>query len=194
MSAPEKPRKSTRRMLLKGALGAGALGGAGYLLYDQWQRFGRAADRAIRDHRVDPPATAPRMVIARGGTPGDNARAAIDRLGGMEQFVTPEDVVLIKPNMGWDSIPAQGANTHPDVVAEVIRAVRNAKAKRVIVTDCPTAEARRAFERSGILRAARCESPSGSGPGVCSSPSSRPPRSSTFQSVSTIPSRGLPEA
>jgi uncharacterized protein (DUF362 family) len=110
--------------------------------------------RTVRDHRVAPLATSPRMVIVRGGTPADNARAAIERLGGLEQFVGPNDVVLIKPNMGWDSTPAQGANTHPDVVAEIIKACRNARAKRIIVTDCPISEARRAFERSGILRAA----------------------------------------
>jgi uncharacterized protein (DUF362 family) len=154
---PTKPRRSTRRLLLRGAglLGAAAaLGAGGYVLYDWRQRFGREAVRAVRDHRVARPAGAPRMVIARGGTPAANARAALARLGGMGQFVVPGDVVLVKPNMGWNSSPAQGANTHPDVVAEVVRACRDARASRVIVTDCPTSEARGAFERSGILRAA----------------------------------------
>ena len=155
--APAKPKRSTRRLVLKGAgalLATGALGAAGYLLWDRHQRFGRDAVRTIRDHRVTPLPTSPRMVIVRGGTPAENARAAIERLGGIEQFVTPDDVVVIKPNMGFNSTPAQAANTHPDVVTEVIKACRNARAKRVIVTDCPLSEARRAFEMSGILRAA----------------------------------------
>jgi uncharacterized protein (DUF362 family) len=155
--APAKPKHTTRRVVLKGAgalVAAGALGAAGYLVWDRRQRFGRDAVRTIRDHRVAPLATSPRMVIVRGGTPAENARAALARLGGMEQFVTPDDVVVIKPNMGFNSSPAQGANTHPDVVTEVIKACQKAKAKRVIVTDCPLSESRRAFEVSGILRAA----------------------------------------
>ena len=154
---PARRKGRTRRIVLKAAgalLATGAVGAGGYLIYDRRQRFGRDASQAIRDHRVELPKTAPRMVIARGGTPARNARAAIERLGGMKQFVTADDVVVVKPNMGWDSSPAQGANTHPGVVGEVVRLCRDAGAKRVIVTDCPVSEARRAFERSGILRAA----------------------------------------
>jgi uncharacterized protein (DUF362 family) len=81
-------------------------------------------------------------------------RAAVERLGGMSLFVNPADVVLVKPNIGWDRTAEQGANTHPEVVAEVVRLCREAKAGRVIVCDCPVQNARGAFERSGILAAA----------------------------------------
>jgi len=124
------------------------------LLHDHNQRFARGDVRVIVDHRVALPETAPRMVIARGLDPARNVRAAVERLGGMAHFVTPADVVVVKPNIGWDRSAEQGANTHPEVVAEVVRLVRDAKPRRVIVSDCPVRRSREALERSGILAAA----------------------------------------
>jgi uncharacterized protein (DUF362 family) len=97
----------------------------------------------------------PPIVIAHGTVPALNVRAAIDRLGGIGQFVGPEDIVLVKPNVGFDRTPDQAANTHPEVVAEVARLCLEQKPRRVIVCDCPVAQSQRAFERSGILAAAR---------------------------------------
>jgi uncharacterized protein (DUF362 family) len=95
------------------------------------------------------------MVIARGLDPALNVRAALERMGGMGRLLTRDDVVVIKPNIGWERIPAQGANTHPLIVAALVHACRDAGAKRVVVTDCPVRKSRGAFERSGILAAAR---------------------------------------
>ncbi len=150
-------RGLTRRRVLVGAGGVAGLGvlGAGALFVtDRAQRFGRDAERVIPDHAVALPASAPRMVIARGVDPASNVRAAVERLGGMTRLVTPADVVVIKPNIGWDRTPEQGANTHPEVVAEVVRLCRAARARRVIVSDCPVRKSRDAFERSGIMAAA----------------------------------------
>jgi uncharacterized protein (DUF362 family) len=152
-----RPKARLRRRLLQAAgalVGAGALGAAGYALWDRRQRFARAADRSIPDHRVPLPATLPPLVVAHGADPARNVRAAIERMGGMRQFVSPGDVVLVKPNVAWDRGPAQAVNTHPDVVAELVRACREAGASRVIVSDCPVKTARATFERSGILAAA----------------------------------------
>jgi uncharacterized protein (DUF362 family) len=153
------PRRGlTRRGVLLGTVGGlaglGVLGAGGFLLTDRLKRFGRRAERVIPDHRVAVPAAAPRMVIARGADPARNVRAAVERLGGMARLVTPVDVVVIKPNIGWERTPEQGANTHPDVVAEVVRLCRAAGARRVIVSDCPLKRSRGAFESSGILAAA----------------------------------------
>jgi uncharacterized protein (DUF362 family) len=52
-------------------------------------------------------------------------------------------------------VPFQGATTNPEVVAELVRACREAGAREIIVTDCPVDDAGRSFERSGILKAAR---------------------------------------
>ncbi|MDJ0763508.1 MAG: DUF362 domain-containing protein [Myxococcota bacterium] len=154
----QKHRLFTRRRMLMGGglvVGAAALGAGGFLVYDNRLRFGRTAETSISDHRIAVPSTTPRMVIAQGADPALNVRAAIDRMGGMGRFIERNDVVVVKPNIGWDRIPAQAANTHPDVVAEVARLALEAKPKQVIVCDCPVSESRRAFERSGILQAAR---------------------------------------
>lgn len=153
---------TTRRRVLKGiAIGAGGLvsagvlGVGGVLLHDRNLRFGRSQVRVVPDHRVALPPTTPKIVIARGQDPARNVRAAVERLGGMAAFVGPADVVVVKPNIGWDRSAEQGANTHPEVVGEVVRLVREARPKRVIVADCPVRRSRPAFERSGILAAAR---------------------------------------
>ena len=155
--AKEPGRIFTRRRVLVGmgsVLGAGILATGGIAIYDRHRRFGRSSDAAVRDHRVVLPAGAPRMVIARGLDPARSVRAAVEGLGGMSSFVSPTDTVLVKPNIGWARTAEQGANTHPEVVAEVVRLCREARAKRVIVCDCPVNKARSAFERSGIMAAA----------------------------------------
>jgi len=147
----------TRRRVLVGAagvVGAGAIGAGGFLLQDYLKRFARHTDGAIPDHRVALSAALPRMVIARGADPARNVGAAVERLGGMARLVSPADVVVVKPNIGWDRTPEQGANTHPQVVAEVVRLCREAGCRRVIVCDCPISTSRPALERSGILAAA----------------------------------------
>lgn len=157
-AAVARPKRllSRRRVLLGlgGVAGAGVLGTGGFLLFDRYKRFGRRAGHLVPDHRVGLPASVPRIVIARGVDPARNVRAAVERLGGMSRFVTPADVVVVKPNVGWDRTPEQGANTHPEVVAEVVRLCREARARRVVVSDCPVRRSRSAFERSGILAAA----------------------------------------
>ncbi|HEY3447151.1 MAG TPA: DUF362 domain-containing protein [Myxococcales bacterium] len=150
-------RLITRRRALfglGGLAGAGVLGAAGFFAEDRYSRFIRGAEFSIRDHRVDVPATTPRMVITHGLDPAKNVRAVIEKLGGMSRYVTSEDVVVIKPNIGWDRSSETGANTHPDVVAEVVRQVKEARPKRVIVADCPVRKSRAAFVRSGIQAAA----------------------------------------
>ena len=155
---PHGKRCLTRRRVLLGAAGGvaglGVLGAGVFFATDRVKRFGRDAERVIPDHSVPLPASTPRMVIARGVDPASNVRAAVERLGGMSALVTPDDVVVVKPNIGWDRTPEQAANTHPEVVAEVVRLCRAARARRVIVSDCPVGRSHDAFERSGILAAA----------------------------------------
>ena len=156
VAAPRR-RLITRRGLLIGSgatLATGALGAGGYIAYGLHWRYGREATSEIPDHRVKLPATQPRMVIARGPDPATNARAAVEGLGGIRHFIKTNDVVLVKPNIGWERTPEQAATTHPEVVAEVVRLCAEVGPRRLIVSDCPVSEARRCFERSGILRAA----------------------------------------
>jgi len=129
-----------------GALAVLGLSGSG--------RFrGRAAARSPRDWRVGDGSAWPPIVVARGGDPASRVRAAVAALGGMERFVKRGETVLVKPNMAWDRAPEQGANTDPEVVAQVVRLCRAAGARRVIVTDNPVQDGERVAARSGIRAA-----------------------------------------
>ncbi|MFQ5877701.1 MAG: DUF362 domain-containing protein [Acidobacteriota bacterium] len=111
--------------------------------------------RAIPRRSVPADPRWPRAAIARGGPVAALVRAAVDRVGGMGRFVRPGESVLVKPNMAWDRTPEQGANTHPEVVAEVVRLCREAGAARVVVGEVPVHDPARVASRSGIGAAAR---------------------------------------
>jgi len=97
----------------------------------------------------------PLLAIARGGVPAAATRAALAALGGIERFVGRGTTVVIKPNIGWDRTPEQGANTHPAVVATLVTLAQEAGAKRVRVMDHTCNNPRRCYSRSGIEAAAR---------------------------------------
>ena len=94
------------------------------------------------------------MIVAHGEDAAALTRACLAALGGMSVFVAKGDVVLLKPNIGWDRMPEQAANTNPDIVRELVQQCLAAGAKKVIVTDVTCNEAERCFQRSGIARAA----------------------------------------
>ena len=62
--------------------------------------------------------------------------------------------MTLKPNIGWDRVPEQAADTNPELVAEMVRLCLAAGASEVIVTDVTCNDARRTFLRSGIKDAA----------------------------------------
>lgn len=157
-SKQKKNKIFTRRRILIGAggfVGSAALGITGYIGYGYTQRFFREGTETVSDHRVSLAKIYPRLVVARGPEPAINVRAIINRMGGMKQFVATDDVVVIKPNIGWERTPVYGANTHPGVVGELVKLCLAEKPKRVIVCDCPVAtNSKRSFELSGIEKAA----------------------------------------
>jgi uncharacterized protein (DUF362 family) len=110
---------------------------------------------AKRGHTIAADLKLPEMAIITGDDPAQLAREAIEELGGIRRFIARGDIVLVKPNIGWDRTPEQAANTNPDVVAEIVRQCSNAGAKRVIVTDVSCNDPRRCFQRSGIAEAAQ---------------------------------------
>jgi uncharacterized protein (DUF362 family) len=110
----------------------------------------KAPPGTIADHRVALAPSIPKLVVARGPSVTNNLNAALGRLGGMGQFIQRGEVVLIKPNIGWDRTPAQGANTDPELVAALVRTCLEAGAAEVIVTDRPVNDPARCFAQSGI--------------------------------------------
>ncbi len=93
------------------------------------------------------------LVAAKGPDPAKITRAAIDALGGMKKFISKGDVVVIKPNIGWDRLPEQAANTNPEVVATLVRMCLEAGAGKVKVFDRPVNDPRRCYVQSGIHQA-----------------------------------------
>lgn len=114
------------------------------------------------------PASAPRLSAAFG--PADSidsvekiqqmVRAAIGGLDqelGIRRFISKGDVVMLKPNVGFDRGPSLGATTNPEVVRAVIRLCKEAGARRVIVADNPIEDPAACFAKSGIKAAAEAE-------------------------------------
>ncbi len=148
-------REALIKLLRVGGVAAGAAG-LGYWLSEHSVRPEHAlAMNAKRSHTVAADAALPEMAVIQGDDPEQLVRVAIEELGGIRRFVSRADVVLVKPNIGWDRTPEQAANTNPKIVAEIVRQCWNAGAKRVIVTDVSCNDPRRCFQRSGIAEAAR---------------------------------------
>jgi uncharacterized protein (DUF362 family) len=162
----------TRRQCL--VRGAGAVAGAaaaavgGYLLYDPRGDRGLRAAAVARwtpkDYfaGIDLPASNSRIAVATGEETRieQMVRAAVGGLDsalGMRRFVKPGDIVLIKPNAGFDRPPYLGATTHPEVLRWVIRLCREAGAGEVLVTDNPIESPTVCFAKSGIGRVAQAE-------------------------------------
>lgn len=107
--------------------------------------------RAIASHKSD---ELPSLAIASSSqSPEELTRRALAALGGMGRFISRGDFVAVKPNIGWDRMPAHAANSNPLVVAEVVRLCLQAGAAQVVVTDASCNDATRSFQRSGIWRA-----------------------------------------
>lgn len=140
-------REAVVRISQAGVAGAAIAGGAAFFA---GRRTARADAPGIPDWRVAVSGAASRVYAARGDDAAENVRRVLAALGGMESFVGSRDVVLVKPNVGWDRIPEQAANTDPRVVAEIVRACRAAGAKKVIVADLSCNDPRRSFDRSKV--------------------------------------------
>lgn len=100
-------------------------------------------------------ASAARVVVAHGTDIPKMLAAGVAALGGWGAFVKPGQKATLKPNAGWASTPEQGANTHPLLVEEAIRAIRAAGAAEVVLPENPCSPAARSFAMSGIGAAAK---------------------------------------
>ncbi len=78
---------------------------------------------------------------------------AVGGLGGIRTFITGGERVVVKPNIGWDSAPQYGGNTHPVVVRTIVEMCLDAGAARVLVFDNTCDDARRTYATSGIKAA-----------------------------------------
>ncbi|MDD2897534.1 MAG: DUF362 domain-containing protein [Desulfuromonadaceae bacterium] len=90
------------------------------------------------------------VAVAEGSDYPAITRRAINALGGMKRFVKPGDIVVVKPNMGWDRSSDLAANTHPLVVRAVVEECLAAGARKVKVFDHTCNDSRRCYVNSGI--------------------------------------------
>jgi uncharacterized protein (DUF362 family) len=131
-----------RRDFIKSSLGLGAA--LSFSSFIPLESFGEKLQKV----------TTPDLAVATGGAPGPMVRKTIELLGGMENFVSTGDVVVVKPNIGWDRKPWQAANTNPEIVSEVVKMCYEAGAKKVKVFDRSCNTAQRCYESSEIKKAA----------------------------------------
>ena len=101
------------------------------------------------------PEGLPHLSIVTAADPASATKKAVEIVGGMSAFVSRGDVVVVKPNIGWDRTPEHAADTNPTVVATIIELAYDAGAKKVKVFDNTCNAARRCYARSGIEEAAR---------------------------------------
>ncbi|MFQ5590422.1 MAG: DUF362 domain-containing protein [Phycisphaerae bacterium] len=162
---------SRREMLVRGAgamMAAGAAGTGAWVLHNVLGDAGlgepTGGDVRLRNYfaDIDFPASNPRISVALGMQEQTDqmVRAAMGGLApslGMRRFVRPRDVVLVKPNVGFDRSPQLGATTSPEVVRSVIRLCKEAGAHRIIVADNPVEAPQACFAKSKIAEVADAE-------------------------------------
>lgn len=95
------------------------------------------------------------IVAVMGGEPEVMFRRAIAEMGGMGKFVKKGQKVAVKPNIGWDKVPALAGCTNPKLVAEIIKQCLAAGASEVTVFDHTCDDWVRCYKNSGIEDAAK---------------------------------------
>ena len=149
----------TRREFIKRvgafALAAGGTAALWKALRDPEGERGKPQEPVFRlkNYRVAPPTGAKVLGVARGSRYDLMLKMAIGAIGGIEHFIRPGDVVLIKPNVAFDRAPKLGATTNPEVLGALIRLVREAGASEIRVADNPIESPENCFAKTGIADA-----------------------------------------
>ncbi len=95
------------------------------------------------------------VVKVEGDSPYTITKKAIEVLGGMGKFISRQDIVMVKPNIGWNRTVEQAANTNPEIIKAIIEMVLNAGAKKVLVMDHSCHKPEDTYKRSGLEQAAK---------------------------------------
>lgn len=123
-----------------------------------WQAGAGVIGGTLFSHALHPLLAAPPLphaVWVENGEPAQLLAAAFKEIGGISRFISRGDIVVVKPNIGWDRAPQYAANTNPDLVAAVIRECLNAGAKTVKVFDRTCNNPLRCYTNSQIEEKAR---------------------------------------
>lgn len=109
---------------------------------------------SLQAQTAEPEKKLPDAVAVRNGEPAEMFRKGIEKLGGMKSFVKPGQKVVVKPNIAWDQPPEMAANTHPELVEEIVKQCVAAGASEVIVFDHTCNAWAKCYENSGVKAAA----------------------------------------
>src|SRR5512135_1823680 len=95
--------------------------------------------------------------IVKGTEPKQMIEEVLSFLGGVQALIKPNSTVVIKPNAGHPIPPETSANTSPAFITAVIRVLRKANPKEIILAEasaigCDTLES---FKVTGIGKAAQ---------------------------------------
>ena len=96
------------------------------------------------------------VAIAKEAQIQDSVTKVFDLLGGVQNILEPNATIVLKPNAGHAAPPESSVNTNPEVVRAVIREIRKANPKRIIIAEaaaigCDTLES---FKSCGIEKVA----------------------------------------
>jgi uncharacterized protein (DUF362 family) len=133
-----------RREFIWKGIGAGLITGSALSLTSYKKVFGSMPDEQSWD-----------LVAVKGGDPVVMFDRAILSLGGMKKYVKPNQTVVVKPNIGWDTSAERAANTNPRLVARIIEHCLAAGAKTVYMFDHTINEWTRTYQNSGIEKASK---------------------------------------
>jgi uncharacterized protein (DUF362 family) len=94
--------------------------------------------------------------IAKGVQAQPMVEEAINLLGGVEKLIKPGSTVVLKPNAGHLYGPQTSVNTSPEMVKAVIKVIRQAKPKKIILAESASigADTFECLKVSGIQQAA----------------------------------------
>lgn len=95
------------------------------------------------------------LVAIKGGDPGAMFDRGIVEFGGMKTFVKPNQTVVVKPNIGWDTTPERAADTNPGLIKRIVEHCLQAGAKEVYVFDNTINNWSRSYKNSGIEKAVK---------------------------------------
>lgn len=158
-----------RTFLKQTGLAAGLAAGAGWaaLAPPEWPlslkdpdgERGKPVEETLtlpeNGYAVAASATASVLGVAHGERIEAMVRAAIDAIGGVGRFIQRGDVVVIKPNVAFERAAPLGATSSPEIVAALVRIVREAGAEEIRVADNPIESPEACFARSGVRKAAQ---------------------------------------
>ncbi len=134
-----------RRDFLRKGIGAGVLAGSALSMVPYHRIAGKPAGQ---DGNFD-------LVAIKGGEPHTMFDQAIQAMGGIKKYVKPNQKVVVKPNIGWDSSPEKAADTNPRLVGRIVEHCLTAGAKEVYVFDHTCNAWTKCYKNSGIEKAVK---------------------------------------